>query len=109
MLQEGAAAMRQAWQEARRPGQPRIVTGRYFGFGRDADTVADEYIRHYYGDAFSPAVRADTSDRPRNIWPQRLRALREAGTTDVILYPTSSDLEQIDLLANALQETGFLN
>jgi alkanesulfonate monooxygenase SsuD/methylene tetrahydromethanopterin reductase-like flavin-dependent oxidoreductase (luciferase family) len=108
MLQEGATAVRQVWQEAGRPGQPRIVTGRYFGFGDDADATADEYIRHYYGVEFFPVVRADTLTTAGHLGTE-MRALQEAGTTDVILYPTSSGREQIDLLAGALKETGFLS
>lgn len=50
VLQQGAAAMHAAWA-AGQPGQPRIVTGRYFSLGDDADAVADDYIRHYYGEA----------------------------------------------------------
>jgi alkanesulfonate monooxygenase SsuD/methylene tetrahydromethanopterin reductase-like flavin-dependent oxidoreductase (luciferase family) len=108
MLQEGAAAVRQAWQEAGRPGQPRIVTGRYFGFGDGADATADEYLRHYYGDEFLPAVRADTLTTTEHLGTE-LQALQKAGTTDVILYPTSAKFEQIGLLADALRKTGFLS
>jgi alkanesulfonate monooxygenase SsuD/methylene tetrahydromethanopterin reductase-like flavin-dependent oxidoreductase (luciferase family) len=60
VLAEGAAAVRRAWAQAKRSGQPRIATGRYFSLGDDADAVADEYIRHYYGDEFFAAARADT-------------------------------------------------
>ena len=45
MLHEGVAAVRQAWKEAGRAGQPRIATGRYFGLGDRADDNADEYRR----------------------------------------------------------------
>lgn len=106
VLQEGVSAVRGVWERAGRPGRPRVMTGRYFGLGHGADPVADEYLRHYYGDAFLSMVRADTlttTDRLR----AELTALRAAGVTDVVLYPTSSGLEQVGLLADALHASGF--
>ena len=107
MLQERTAAVQQAWKEAGRPGQPRIATGRYFGLGDNADAIADEYIRHYYGDEFFPAARAGTLTTSEHLGVE-LRALQAAGTTDVVLYPTSGGLEQVGLLGEALRNTGFL-
>jgi alkanesulfonate monooxygenase SsuD/methylene tetrahydromethanopterin reductase-like flavin-dependent oxidoreductase (luciferase family) len=107
ILREGTATVRQAWKEAGRPGQPRIATGRYFGLGDHADAIADEYIRHYYGDEFFPAARADTLTTAERLGAE-LQALQAAGATDVVLYPTSGGLDQVGLLADALQKTGFL-
>jgi alkanesulfonate monooxygenase SsuD/methylene tetrahydromethanopterin reductase-like flavin-dependent oxidoreductase (luciferase family) len=49
-LRDGAAAVAQAWDEAGREGRPRIMAERYFCFGSDADSTADAYIHHYYGE-----------------------------------------------------------
>jgi alkanesulfonate monooxygenase SsuD/methylene tetrahydromethanopterin reductase-like flavin-dependent oxidoreductase (luciferase family) len=106
LLQQGAAEVRSAWSESGRAGEPRVVTGRYFGFGPDADAVADEYIRHYYGDEFFPVARADTITTTDHLRAE-LAGLEAAGATDVILYPTSGQLQQIDLLRTALHETGW--
>jgi alkanesulfonate monooxygenase SsuD/methylene tetrahydromethanopterin reductase-like flavin-dependent oxidoreductase (luciferase family) len=106
LLQQGVAEVRSAWAASGRAGAPRIVTGRYFGFGPDADAVADEYIRHYYGDETFPVARADTittTDRLRT----ELARLEAAGATDTILYPTSGDARQIELLRTALDDTGW--
>jgi alkanesulfonate monooxygenase SsuD/methylene tetrahydromethanopterin reductase-like flavin-dependent oxidoreductase (luciferase family) len=106
VLQQGVTEVRSAWATAERAGAPRVVTGRYFGFGPDAEAVADEYLRHYYGDEFFPVARADTVttiDQLRRELPR----LEAAGTTDVILYPTSGDLHQIELLRTALHEAGY--
>ncbi|WP_460665605.1 LLM class flavin-dependent oxidoreductase [Kribbella swartbergensis] len=100
-LEQGANAVRTAWQEAGRIGRPRIVTGRYFALGADADSVAEEYIRHYYGDAFFDAARADTLTSPGQLH-DHLTALRAAGATDVVLYPSSAKLHQVGLLAEAV-------
>ncbi len=106
VLEEGRAAVLTAWAEAGRPEQPRIVTGRYFSLGNDADAVADEYIRHYYGDEFYAAARADTLTGTEQLRAE-LAALEAAGATDVVLYPASGGLEQVVLLAEALREAGF--
>ena len=106
VLQQGTAAVQEAWAEAGRPGQPRIVTGRYFSLGDDADAIADQYIRHYYGDGYFAAARADTLTTTEHLRAE-LAALQTAGTTDVLLYPASGGLDQVGLLAEALQEAGF--
>jgi alkanesulfonate monooxygenase SsuD/methylene tetrahydromethanopterin reductase-like flavin-dependent oxidoreductase (luciferase family) len=107
VLEEGTAAVRRAWGEAGRPGQPRIATGRYFCLGDDADSLADDYIRHYYGDEFFAAARADTLTTREHLRTE-LTALEAAGATDVVLYPASGELEQVGLLAEALEKAGFL-
>jgi alkanesulfonate monooxygenase SsuD/methylene tetrahydromethanopterin reductase-like flavin-dependent oxidoreductase (luciferase family) len=101
VLENGVAAVRQAWTEAGRAGEPRIVTGRYFGLGPQADRVADEYIRHYYGDEYFLMARADTLTSPAQI-RDALDRLAGAGVTDVVLYPSSADLAQVQLLADAV-------
>jgi alkanesulfonate monooxygenase SsuD/methylene tetrahydromethanopterin reductase-like flavin-dependent oxidoreductase (luciferase family) len=105
LLQRGVAEVRSAWTASGRAGAPRVVTGRYFGFGPDADAVADEYIRHYYGDQTFPVARADTITTTEHLRTE-LAQLEAAGATDVILYPTSGDAGQIELLRTALHETG---
>jgi alkanesulfonate monooxygenase SsuD/methylene tetrahydromethanopterin reductase-like flavin-dependent oxidoreductase (luciferase family) len=97
LLENGTAAVRRFWREAERPGEPRIMTGRYFSLGPDADATADQYIRHYYGDAGFPVARADTLTTPERI-DDELDQLAKAGVTDLLLYPCSSDLAQIAVL-----------
>jgi alkanesulfonate monooxygenase SsuD/methylene tetrahydromethanopterin reductase-like flavin-dependent oxidoreductase (luciferase family) len=107
LLQDGAAGVGRAWAEAGREGLPRIMTGRYFSLGPEADETADEYIRHYYGADFFDPARADTLTTSEQIHTE-LRRLSEAGCADVLLYPCSGDLEQVVLLARSLRTTGDL-
>ncbi len=100
VLEDGATAVRKVWADGGRSGQPRIVTGRYFSLGRDADRVADDYIRHYYLDEYFPIARADTLTSPEQV-REELDRLAEAGVTDLVLYPSSADLDQVQLLAEA--------
>jgi alkanesulfonate monooxygenase SsuD/methylene tetrahydromethanopterin reductase-like flavin-dependent oxidoreductase (luciferase family) len=102
MLDAGASAVREEWTRAGRTGEPRIVTGRYFSLGPQADAVADEYIRHYYGNDYFPAARADTLTSPQQI-QQELDRLTSAGTTDVVLYPSSGGVDQVQMLAEVVE------
>jgi hypothetical protein len=68
--------------------------------------MADEYIHHYYGDEYFAAARTDTLTAAEQLRAE-LAALAAAGTTDLVLYPASGELEQITLLAEALTEAGF--
>jgi alkanesulfonate monooxygenase SsuD/methylene tetrahydromethanopterin reductase-like flavin-dependent oxidoreductase (luciferase family) len=100
MLETGSDAVRQAWADAGRTHQPRIATGRYFSLGRDADGIADRYIRHYYGDGF-PIARADTLTSPQQLHDE-LERLSRVGVTDLVLYPCSADLDLVRQLAAVL-------
>ena len=102
VLQAGATAVRQAWADAGRSGEPRIVTGRYFSLGRDADRVADDYLHHYYLDEYFPMARADTLTSHERI-AEEFDRLTEAGVTDVVLYPSSGELDQVQFLAEAVR------
>jgi alkanesulfonate monooxygenase SsuD/methylene tetrahydromethanopterin reductase-like flavin-dependent oxidoreductase (luciferase family) len=97
LLADGAAAVAQAWESAGRNRRPRIITGRYFALGADADA----YIHHYYGDEYFAAARADTLTSPKEV-DAELARLEAAGCTDVVLYPCSGELEQVSLLAHVL-------
>lgn len=105
LLREGGAAVDRAWTEAGREGRPRIVTGRYFSLGPDADATADEYIQHYYGADFFPLARADTLTDVEQIHTE-LGRLSEAGCADVLLFPCPGDVKQVVLLADALRAGG---
>jgi alkanesulfonate monooxygenase SsuD/methylene tetrahydromethanopterin reductase-like flavin-dependent oxidoreductase (luciferase family) len=105
LLLAGVASTNAAWSRAGRSASPRILTGRYFCLGPDADATADEYIRHYYGDQFFAAARADTLTTEDDLAGE-LRRLHDAGCHEVVLYPCSGDLAQVDRLATALDSLG---
>jgi alkanesulfonate monooxygenase SsuD/methylene tetrahydromethanopterin reductase-like flavin-dependent oxidoreductase (luciferase family) len=99
-LETGAQAVRGEWAAAGRDGEPRIMTGRYFSLGDDADAVAKAYIRHYYGDEYLDVALADTLTTPARL-ADELARLEAAGVTDVVLYPCSPGIDQVALLAQA--------
>jgi alkanesulfonate monooxygenase SsuD/methylene tetrahydromethanopterin reductase-like flavin-dependent oxidoreductase (luciferase family) len=101
VLEDGARAVQAAWADRGRAGAPRIVTGRYVSLGPDADAVADAYLRHYYGEPGWAMARSDTLTSPERI-ADELARLAEAGATDVVLYPCSSDLSELHRVAAAI-------
>jgi hypothetical protein len=86
------------------PGLPRVITARYFSLGPQADRVADEYLEHYYGREYFTPARSDTLTSAEGVRAELAR-LAGAGCTDVVLYPCSGDLDQVEWLAQALSRT----
>ena len=100
MLADGKAQAEQAWQAAGRDGSPRIMALAYYGLGDGAREAATDELKDYYGwlgeyadqMASSAATDADTVKG-------YLKGFEEAGCDELVLFPTSADPEQVDLLA----------
>ena len=106
-LTDGIASVRQAWQQAGRSGQPRVVVERYFSLGEDADAVADHYIEHYYSPKFFAYARADTlTSRERLLEEVRRARLRQAATTSCCCRALGIR-SRLHLLADALVDVGW--
>jgi alkanesulfonate monooxygenase SsuD/methylene tetrahydromethanopterin reductase-like flavin-dependent oxidoreductase (luciferase family) len=105
-LTDGMASVRRAWQEAGRSGQPRVVVERYFSLGRDADTVADHYIEHYYTRQWFSYARGDTLTSRERILDEVSR-LAATGCDDLLLLPCSGGIEQLHQLADVLGDVGW--
>ncbi len=106
VLVGGIEGSRRAWSEAGRSGQPRIVAERYFCLGGGADQTANDYLAHYYGRDYFAAARTDSVTSGSEIRTE-LERLGEAGCDDVILFPCSDELAQVELLATALDDLGI--
>ncbi|MQA12550.1 MAG: LLM class flavin-dependent oxidoreductase [Pseudonocardiaceae bacterium] len=106
-LADGVEGVTKEWVKAGRPGKPQILTGRYFCCGPDAQTLTSEYVAHYYGSEspFYGPVRADCLDSDERL-REELIALSAAGVDDLVLYPSSSRIDQVHLLAEALERVG---
>jgi alkanesulfonate monooxygenase SsuD/methylene tetrahydromethanopterin reductase-like flavin-dependent oxidoreductase (luciferase family) len=105
ILDDGVRGVTAAWIEAGRPGKPQILTGRYFDCGPDASTALPAYLAHYYGAAESAAVVADSIHSDEHLH-RELDLLARSGVDDLILYPARSSLDQVHLLAEALERVG---
>jgi alkanesulfonate monooxygenase SsuD/methylene tetrahydromethanopterin reductase-like flavin-dependent oxidoreductase (luciferase family) len=98
---EPAAAIRQAWKEAGREGEPRLAALSYFGFGDD-DALAGA-LRHYYGflgDIADYVVRGAV--RTPAEAKQRAQAFADAGFTELMFDPALTSPDQVDRLADAV-------
>jgi len=91
-----------AWDEAGRPGRPRLLSVVTCAVGPDATADRDRHVGTYYRDAaFLPSLMRTT---PVSVDGVR-RALdehRAAGCDEVVLLPCSADPRQVDHLAELL-------
>jgi alkanesulfonate monooxygenase SsuD/methylene tetrahydromethanopterin reductase-like flavin-dependent oxidoreductase (luciferase family) len=98
---QGAAPVRKAWQEAGRPGAPRLVALAYYALGPDAADLARGYLADYYASlgeyaylAVSGALTSPAALR------EQVAAFADAGCDELILFPCSPDREQLRRLAD---------
>jgi alkanesulfonate monooxygenase SsuD/methylene tetrahydromethanopterin reductase-like flavin-dependent oxidoreductase (luciferase family) len=96
--------LRAAWAEAGRSGEPRMMALGYYALGNDAREQAVRYITDYYGFLGAEAAQGFGASVPAD--PQSVRdvveAFEQAGCDEFVLFPTSSDPAQVDLLAEAV-------
>jgi len=100
MFRGGVAAVRAAWQRAGRPGTPKTLALAYFALGDDAEHVAGEHLRDYYG--FAPPYAQMVLDNAAvgaDGVAATVAAFAEAGCDELILVPCSNDIDQIKLLS----------
>ncbi len=97
-----AQKVREAWSRASRDESPRLISLAYFVLGEGAREAADSYIHDYYeylgdvADAIAQSVAVD-----EGMVAQYLEAFSAAGCDELILFPCSTRLDQVDLLARA--------
>ncbi len=92
-----------AWTGAGRPGRPRFVACAYYGLGADAIDQARAYIVKYYGAQYGEMIVKSLPATPAAI-KDTIRAYSDTGADELILWPTSMFLEQVDQLADVVSE-----
>jgi len=102
------AAMREkaeaAWAEAGREGGPKTAGLAYFSLGDRAEENARDYLTHYYGwlgeevAGFIAGAAATDAETAKGY----VDAFDAAGCGELILFPSSADAVEVDLLADAL-------
>jgi alkanesulfonate monooxygenase SsuD/methylene tetrahydromethanopterin reductase-like flavin-dependent oxidoreductase (luciferase family) len=99
----GSAAARAlaAWNDLGRPGRPQLWGQAYFALGDTERGTA--YLRDYYAFAgpFAEKIAAGNLTSPRAI-KDLIRGYEEQGCDELILFPTVSDLGQLDRLAEVV-------
>ncbi|MGH2868686.1 MAG: LLM class flavin-dependent oxidoreductase, partial [Solirubrobacteraceae bacterium] len=102
MFGEALAKLNAAWTSAGREGRPRTMALLYFALGDDAEQMASSALGHYYaflGDYAQQVVAGAAKDA--GAVKQYLTAFEAAGADEVICFPVSAHLEQVDRLAEA--------
>ena len=93
----------ETWNNAGKPGKPRLVGCFYYALGPDAKKRAGAYLRNYYV-MLGPMVETMINNLPLTIdeIKVRIHAFEDIGADEVIIWPCTTDLEQIDQLAELL-------
>jgi alkanesulfonate monooxygenase SsuD/methylene tetrahydromethanopterin reductase-like flavin-dependent oxidoreductase (luciferase family) len=92
-----------AWSAAGREGKPRTAGLAYFSLGEKAEENANAYLTDYYawlGEETANFI-AGAAAKDTETVKQYLAAFEEVGCDELIIFPSSSDPEQVDLLADA--------
>jgi alkanesulfonate monooxygenase SsuD/methylene tetrahydromethanopterin reductase-like flavin-dependent oxidoreductase (luciferase family) len=103
---EGKAKLQAAWEKAGRDGTPRTVALFYFALGDSAQEDAQRTLGTYYaflGDYAQQVV--DSAAKDADTIRAYLQGFEANGADEVILFPTSADPKQVELLAEVALTT----
>lgn len=92
-----------AWAEAGREDEPRLMGLAYFSLGDSAVESANAYLSDYYawlGEETAGMI-VELAAKDAETVRRYLAGFEEAGCGELIMFPCSSDPEQVDLLAEA--------
>lgn len=92
-----------AWNDAERPGRPRLVGTAYFALGgRAAEGRADLLDYYAFVGPFATRIAAGAVTSREEI-AELCGGYADAGCDELILFPTIADLGQLTLLAEAIR------
>jgi alkanesulfonate monooxygenase SsuD/methylene tetrahydromethanopterin reductase-like flavin-dependent oxidoreductase (luciferase family) len=99
---EAAENVKNLWREEGRDGEPSLKMLAYFSLGDRAEENADWYIHDYYGflGEIADQILASVATDAETV-RQYVDGFAGAGCGEIILFPCSTDVEQVDLLADA--------
>jgi alkanesulfonate monooxygenase SsuD/methylene tetrahydromethanopterin reductase-like flavin-dependent oxidoreductase (luciferase family) len=95
---------KEAWEQAGGNGQPRIVALSYFSLGDEHTEESLHNLRSYYG-FLGDWAEGIAMGAPRTTAAVRERAaaFEALGLDELVFDPTVADLDQVDLLADAIR------
>jgi len=105
-FEQGAGQVRAAWDEAGRPGAPRLAALGYFALGPDASTAASDYLHDYYGflgDYAAQVVAGALTEE--DAVRQAIAQFTDAGCDELILFPCSTAADQLSRLADVARSS----
>jgi alkanesulfonate monooxygenase SsuD/methylene tetrahydromethanopterin reductase-like flavin-dependent oxidoreductase (luciferase family) len=93
----------EAWEKAGRAGRPRKAALTYFSLGPRARENADAYINDYYGWLGSETAAGIAGGvlTSEEMVRDAIGAFEQLGCDELIMFPCSTEVEQVDLLASA--------
>ena len=95
--------LRKAWADAGRQDEPRLVSLAYFAFGINGGSLATDYLGGCYAGMGRYAQRViDETLLNRQSLVDTIAEHAEAGCDELILFPCSPAIGQLDLLSEAL-------
>jgi alkanesulfonate monooxygenase SsuD/methylene tetrahydromethanopterin reductase-like flavin-dependent oxidoreductase (luciferase family) len=100
---EGAGKAKAAWVEAGREGEPRTMALAYYSLGDRAEEEARAYLTDYYawlGEEIAEFLVSGAAKDAEAV-KQYIATYEAAGCDELILFPSSGDPDQVDLLADA--------
>lgn len=102
MVAPSLDGMRAAWKDAGRDGHPYLVAIAYFAF--DEAGRGGENLHHYYaslGSEFADFLVSNINTGADAV-KESVRAFADLGVDELILHPTTDDLDEITRLAEAV-------
>lgn len=100
---EAAMRVKEEWAAAGREGQPRLEGLAYFSLGSEAEANATSYLTDYYawlGEETAGYIAGSAAKDAETVQGY-LAAFEGVGCDELILFPSSGDPDQVDLLADA--------
>jgi alkanesulfonate monooxygenase SsuD/methylene tetrahydromethanopterin reductase-like flavin-dependent oxidoreductase (luciferase family) len=102
-FEQDTASLDEAWKSAGRDGSPYTMALAYFSLGPDAEKNAHDYLPHYYEWLGQEQAKMIAESAPKDAEgvQQLISAYEGHGCDELILFPSSSDPDQVGLLAEA--------
>ncbi|HEY6781449.1 MAG TPA: hypothetical protein VI111_10865, partial [Thermoleophilaceae bacterium] len=102
-LAGGRQKLAEAWSAAGREGEPYCGALGYYALGPDAARNAEQNIGGYYAwlGEYAQGV-VDGVAKDAEAVQGAVKAFEDVGAGELILFPSSADPEQVDLLAQAV-------
>jgi alkanesulfonate monooxygenase SsuD/methylene tetrahydromethanopterin reductase-like flavin-dependent oxidoreductase (luciferase family) len=100
----GAAAKAlAAWSDLGRPARPALWGMGYFALGDGTADIGADYLRHYYAftGPFADKIAAGNLTSAGAI-ADFIRGYEDAGCDELVLFPTVSQIDQVDRLAEVM-------
>ncbi|MFN8050742.1 MAG: LLM class flavin-dependent oxidoreductase [Acidimicrobiales bacterium] len=104
-LERSASAMTEAWEAAGRDTAPYRMTSFWFALGPDAEAQLRRYAYRYlsvFGDEFAAALAGSCTAAGPDAIRRAVDQARAAGFDEIQLVPTTTDIAELDRMAEVL-------